>query len=278
MGNPSQFNYSDELKQSIGIAQSLAKEFSNEKFSPAHLLKAILHKEIGLRPFLESLDKDTYYMEEWAEVRIETCPKTGKVNEQPPADPYVQAVMLEADNIRLKLSKDDVDPVCVLASLSTPGVGFTYEQLKTFPVKPQEIIDALIEKTDLENVLAPESGDETKGSQEKKQNALLKFCIDKTSLARQGKLDPVVGRDREIRMISEILGRRSKPNVMIIGDPDGPEVHARMGSLERALRREINVTIYSEQEYRQKKRSHRGFITDLLNKPRILVAGGEDAL
>ena len=219
MGNPSQFNYSDELKQSIGIAQSLAKEFSNEKFSPAHLLKAILHKEIGLGPFLESLDKDTYYMEEWAEVRIETCPKTGKVNEQPPADPYVQAVMLEADNIRLKLSKDDVDPVCVLASLSTPGVGFTYEQLKTFPVKPQEIIDALIEKTDLENVLAPESGDETKGSQEKKQNALLKFCIDKTSLARQGKLDPVVGRDREIRMIAEILGRRSKPNVMIIGDP-----------------------------------------------------------
>ena len=219
MGNLSQLNYSEELKQAIGIAQSLAKEFSNEKFSPAHFLKALLHKEIGLRSFLESLDKDTYYMDEWAEVRIEACPKAGKVNEQPSADPYMQAVMLEADNIRLKLSKDNVDPVCVLASLSTPGVGFTYEQLKTFPVKPQEIIDALVEKTDLENVLAPESDDETKGSQEKKQNALLKFCIDKTSLARQGKLDPVVGRDREIRMIAEILGRRSKPNVMIIGDP-----------------------------------------------------------
>jgi ATP-dependent Clp protease ATP-binding subunit ClpA len=219
MANPSQLNYTDELKQAIGIAQSLAKEFSNEKFSPAHLLKALLHKEIGLRPFLESLGKDTYYMEEWAEVRIETCPKTGKVNEQPPADPYVQAVMLEADNIRLKLSRDNVDPVCVLASLSTPGVGFTYEQLKTFPVKPQEIIDDLIKKTDLENVLAPKPDIETKGSPEKKQNALLKFCIDKTNLARQGKLDPVVGRDREVRMIAEILGRRSKPNVMIIGDP-----------------------------------------------------------
>jgi ATP-dependent Clp protease ATP-binding subunit ClpA len=219
MGTPSQFNYSDELKQAIGIAQSLAKEFSNVKFSPAHLLKAILHKEIGLRSLLESIGKDTYYMDEWAEVRIEACPKTGKVNEQPAADPYVQAVILEADNIRLKLSKDNIDPVCILASLSTPGVGFTYEQLKTFPVKPQEIIDALIEKTDLENVLAPETSEETKGQPDKKQNALLKFCIDKTSLARQGKLDPVVGRDREIRMIAEILGRRSKPNVMIIGDP-----------------------------------------------------------
>jgi ATP-dependent Clp protease ATP-binding subunit ClpB len=219
MSNAFQVNYSDELKQAVGIAQSLAKEFSNEKFSPAHLLKALLHKEIGLRSFLESLDKDTYYMDEWAEVRIEACPKTGKVNEQPPADPYVQAVMLEADNIRLKLSKDNIDPVCVIASLSTPGVGFTYEQLKTFPVKPSEIIDALVEKSDLENVMAPKSGEETKGSTEKKQNALLKFCIDLTGQARQGKLDPVVGRDREIRMIAEILGRRSKPNVMIIGDP-----------------------------------------------------------
>ena len=219
MSNLTKMNYSDELKQAIGIAQSLAKEFSNEKFSPAHLLKAILHKEIGLRSFLDSLGKDTYYMEEWAEVRIETCPKTGKVSELPPADPLVQAVMLEAENIRLKLSRDNIDCICVLASLSTPGVGFTYEQLKTFPVKPQEIIDALIEKTDLENILAPQSTEESKDFPEKKQNALLKFCIDKTSQARQGKLDPVVGRDREIRMISEILGRRSKPNVMIIGDP-----------------------------------------------------------
>ncbi len=218
MGNSLQLNYTDELKQAIAIAQSLAKEFSNEKFSPAHLLKALLHKDIGIRQFLESLSKDVYYMEEWAEVRIETCPKTGKVKEMPPADEQLQAVMLEADNIRLKLSKDNVDPLCVMASLSTPGVGFTYEQLKTFPVKPQDIIDALIEKTDLENVLAPPAGDASKAPQEKKQNALLKFCIDKTSLARQGKLDPVVGRDREIRMIAEILGRRSKPNVMIIGD------------------------------------------------------------
>lgn len=219
MGNPLQVNYTDELKQAIGIAQSLAKEFSNEKFSPAHLLKALLHKDIGLAPFLESLDKDIYYMEEWAEVRIEASPKAGKIKDQPVADEQVQSVMREADDIRLKLSKESIDPVCVLASISTPGVGFSYEQLKTFPVKPQEIIAALIEKTDLENVLAPKSGDETKGSQEKKQNALLKFCIDKTSLARQGKLDPVVGRDREVRMIAEILGRRSKPNVMIIGDP-----------------------------------------------------------
>jgi ATP-dependent Clp protease ATP-binding subunit ClpB len=219
MDNLTQLNYSGELKQAIGIAQSLAKEFLNEKFSSAHLLKAILHKDIGIRPFLEGLGKDIYFMEEWAEVRIESCPKTGKIKEQPLADEQVQAVMLEADTIRLKLSKDEVDPLCVLASLSTPGVGFSHEQLKTFPVKPQDILTALIEKSDFENILASPADNAGKTTQEKKQNALLKFCIDKTGLARQGKLDPVVGRDREVRMIAEILGRRSKPNVMIIGDP-----------------------------------------------------------
>jgi len=219
MDNLLQANYSDELKQAINIAQSIAKEYSHEKFTPAHLLKALLHKDIGLAQFLTSLNKDIYYIEEWAEVRIEASPKAGKIKDQPVADEKVQAVMDEADDIRLKLSKESIDPVCVLASLSTPGVGFTYEQLKTFTLTQQEILNALVEKSSLENMMGTPAKGASTGDKEKKQNALLKFCIDKTDEARQGKLDPVVGRDREIRMIAEILGRRSKPNVMIIGDP-----------------------------------------------------------
>ena len=49
-------------------------------------------------------------------------------------------------------------------------------------------------------------------------NAILKFCIDKNEQAIQKKLDPVVGRDSELRTIAEILGRRSKSNVLILGD------------------------------------------------------------
>ena len=219
MDNSLQINYSEDLKQAITIAQAIAKEFINEKVTPAHLLKALLNKEVGLRPFLESIGKDVYYLDEWADVRIESSPKAGKAKDQPVADEQSQIVLIEADNFRLKLSKDLIDPVCVLASLSTPGVGFSYDQLKTFPVTQKEILDALINKSDLDNILGAPSQDGKKGITEKKQNALLKFCTDKTDLARQGKLDPVVGRDRELLMIAEILGRRSKPNVMIIGDP-----------------------------------------------------------
>lgn len=211
--------YSDDLKQAIGIAQAVAKEYSNEKFSPAHLLKGLLHKDIGLTKLLHSMGKDFYYMEEWADVRIETYPRSSRIPELPLADELVQAVMIEADNIRLKLSKDTIDPVCVLASLSTPGVGFTYEQLKSFTLTPNELLDTLVQKSDLEQALGITGQEGESGTKELKQNALLKYCIDKTSLARQGKLDPVIGRDREIRMVAEILGRRSKPNVLVIGDP-----------------------------------------------------------
>jgi ATP-dependent Clp protease ATP-binding subunit ClpA len=211
--------YNDDLKRAISIAQSISKEFSNEKFSPAHLLKGLLHKDVGLSKFLESIGKDFYYLEEWADFRIESYPRSTRVPELPVADAQVVAVMEEADNIRLKLSKDLIDPVCVLISLSTPGVGFTYEQLKTFTITPGEILNTIVEKSDLDQTMGISAGESGTVAKEQKQNALLKYCIDKTSLARQGKLDPVIGRDRETRMVAEILGRRSKPNVLIIGDP-----------------------------------------------------------
>ncbi len=209
---------SDDLKQGISIAQSLAKEYSNKNISPSHLLKALLHKDIGLRSYLENLDKDLYYLEEWADVRIESYPKNSKIEENPQADSELLAVLNEADNIRLKTNIDHIDGICALASLCTPGVGFTYEQLKTFPLRGEEIINLMVESSDLNQVLGIPDKDEKSSLKSKKQNALFKYCIDKSGIARQGNLDPVVARDKEIRMITEVLGRRSKPNVIITGD------------------------------------------------------------
>lgn len=213
------FMFSDSTKQAIRISQSIAREFMNSEFSSAHLLKGLLHKDIGLIPILEEMGKDFYYMEEWAEVRIESYPKASKAVEQPTADIGVKAVLNEADNIRLKLSEDLITPMCILVALTIPGVGFTYEQLKTFNLNQQELLDKFIENSDLDNVIGTKQAGDTKDSPAKKQNALLKFSNDLTMLAEQGKLDPVVGRDRETRMMAEILGRRSKPNVIILGEP-----------------------------------------------------------
>ncbi len=211
-------NFTGSLKQAVNIAQSLAKEFSNSEFSPAHLLKALLHKDIGLTELLMALDQDLFYLEEWAEVRIESCAKSGNVPENPPGDKNVQAVFREAENIRLKLSRDETDPECVLTALSTPGVGFSYEQLKTFTLNQTQIINYLLEKSDFQEAIGLTDSKQENKKQVHAGNALLKYCIDKTEEARLGKLDPVVYRDNTIRGITEILGRRNKANVLIIGD------------------------------------------------------------
>ncbi|TFH39006.1 MAG: ATP-dependent Clp protease ATP-binding subunit, partial [Bacteroidia bacterium] len=214
----SEFSFSDDLKRAISIAQSIAREYSNKNISPAHLLKALLHKDIGIVPYLEKLDKDLFYLEEWSEVRIESYPKSSKTEESPRADDELLAVINEADNIRLKISGDSIDAICALASLSTPGVGFSYEQLKTFPLRGEEIINSIVENAELKQVIGLSDKDDKTPAKGQKQNAILKYCIDKSSIARQGKLDPVVARDKEIRMIAEVLGRRSKPNVILTGD------------------------------------------------------------
>lgn len=209
---------SESLKEAIHIAQSIAKEYSHNTYSSAHLLKSLMHKNIGMIKYLEGIGQDGYYVEEWAEVRLEGLPKTSKIPENPSADDSVEAVLYEADNIKLKLGLKEVNGHCVLIALSTPGVGFTYEQLKSFSLSPKEIIDNLGS-----NGAPVVSGNiSTKASISNSTTGtanLSKYCINKTDAASNETLDKISGRSAEIKMIGEILGRRSKPNVLILGDP-----------------------------------------------------------
>jgi ATP-dependent Clp protease ATP-binding subunit ClpB len=214
--------YSEEVRKAISIAQSLAKEYRNETFGPAHLLEAILHNEIGLASWLAANQKDIHFMREWAEIRMENYSKSGKTTENPKADEKVGAILELSDLIALQLNKDYSDPVCILAALLKPGVGFTADQLKTFPSTQKEIMDAAVDDNAIQQAIKPEEkgkpGKEGE-SPAAKANALYKYCVDKTALAEEGKLDPIIGRDRELRMVLEVLGRRTKPNVIIVGEP-----------------------------------------------------------
>lgn len=215
-------SFSESLKSAIQVAISFARENKNEQFSLPHLLRGLLHKDSGLHPFLQSLDKDVSYMIEWAEIRIDELPKSGKTAENITADAQTANVFEEADNIRLKLGLNDVSPICVLAALVKPNIGFTSEQLKSFPLREKEILDLYINDSALGQAVGsnslPEGGSDmqpkTKGNA-----ALLKYCVDKIEQAKTGRIDPIIGRDKETRMMLEVLGRRTKPNVIITGDP-----------------------------------------------------------
>ncbi len=204
----------ESVKTAIEIAQSLAKEYHNEFFYPAHLLRAMLHKEVGLKNFLDSIGKDSGYIMEWAEVRMDDYPKVAQAKDKITGDDAVKMVFDEADNVRIKMGLDLISPICVLCAISKPGVGFTNEQLKTFPVKEKEILEVYFKEDGFQQAVQPEAN----GNGTAPAGALYKYCVERTALARENKTDPIIGRDKETRMMMEILCRRTKPNVIITGE------------------------------------------------------------
>lgn len=217
-------NYSDELNDALQVSQAIVKEFSNEEISPSHLIKAILHRKFSLRKQLELLSKDVYYIENWVDFRITKLPKTVKVINEPMPDMKTQAVLDEAENIRIQFDREKIDLACVLAAMCIPGVGYSFEQLKTFPVSQDEVTSNLFEESETKVQASGKkqkmkAGKVTKLGSGSDESSLEKFCVNKTQYELDGKLDPVVGRDKEIRLISEALSRRSKPNAILVGEP-----------------------------------------------------------
>lgn len=213
---------SSATEEAMAMAKLAARDHGSGSVGACHLLKAVLAKEHGLVAFLDGMQKDVGYMREWADMRIEAYPKASAPVPDPDNDQQLHAVLREADYVRIKFGRSEVDALCLLTALCTSGVGFSYEQLKSFPLSRQEIMD---------HVDAPKLGAEGHGEGLPSgvvtdggmvpggAKAMAAYCIDKVALAKAGKIDPIIGRDKEVRMITEILGRRSKPNVIILGDP-----------------------------------------------------------
>ena len=201
------------------IANSYAEEFCSDAIYPAHLFKAILHKEIGLVHFLETeLDKDYYYLQDWADVQMQLSPRSARPLRDLEYSKESESVLEEAENYKVKFNLDECTDVCVLAALVTPGVGFSFDQLKTLPLTPSDISAKMGGGA---NVEAPymEGAELAKNIPAKGgKGKLAQFCTDKTAMARAGELDKVIGFEKEIDIIYEILGRKTKANLLITGE------------------------------------------------------------
>lgn len=200
------------------IANSYAEEYRSDAIYPAHLFKAILHKEMGLVRFLESdLDKDYFYLLDWADVQIQLAPRAVRPMRDLAYSDESEEVLREAENYKVKFNLEETEPVCVLAALVTPGVGFSFDQLKTLPLTPSDISAKMGGGA---NVEAPymEGAELQKSSPAKGKGALAKYCTNLTAVAQAGNLDNVVGFEKEISIIYEILGRKTKANLLITGE------------------------------------------------------------
>ncbi|MDR0332299.1 MAG: ATP-dependent Clp protease ATP-binding subunit [Dysgonamonadaceae bacterium] len=199
-----------ETESALRIAGSYAKESMNEEITPAHLLKAVLHKETGLVGFLENLDKDYYYLLDWVNARIKLLPKSSSPIFNVSFSESSEAVFSEAENYRLKYDATELTPVFLLAALVTPGVGFTFEQLKSLPLSADELFV---------NFNKPKQAkDNTKLSLPKNVAEKTQTYTINKNIEVQNSDMLIIGFEKELQTIFEILGKKSKSSVLIVGE------------------------------------------------------------
>lgn len=198
------------------IAQSFAEEYCSDAVYPAHLFKAVLHKDVGLVKFIESdLDKDYYYLQDWADVQMQLAPRAVRPMRDLELSDESQNVMDEAEEYKIKFGLDEANAICVLAALVTPGVGFSFDQLKTLPLTAAEISEKMGAGAEASTpCFEPTPGVAPKGS----SSGAEQYCIDKVKQAREGKLGVIVGFEKELETVFETLGRKTKSSLLITGE------------------------------------------------------------
>lgn len=211
---PKHDNFDTGVIEVFGIAEAYAKEHMNGAIEPAHVLKAMLHKDIGLVPFIEkTLQQDYYYLLDWADMRIKMTKKSSD-SKMLNLSAATEAVVSEANSLRKARKDEMINVYDLLMAVVTPGVGFTFEQLKTFPLQ-KDVIAAALKGT----VSNPNGAIGKIASDKLSSNkSIAAYCKHKNQQQADGKLAEVVGFEKELEDIYEILSRKTKSNILITGE------------------------------------------------------------
>lgn len=241
-------NVNASMAEVIRIAQAYAKENMSVAIEPSHLFKALLHKDAGLVSFIEkTLQQDYYYLQDWADTRIKmearsTCPEA----EIQLSNTSI-GVIEEADDIREKLGLEEVDARILLASIVTPGVGFSFEQLKTLPLQQDEILNAMGALPSKSSGTSVNKATVAFGAVSAK--SISKYCKHLNPLIANGEVDPVIGFDRELSEIYDILGRRTKPNILITSESGVGKTSLIYAFVQAVVKDEVPTYIQNAQVY-----------------------------
>jgi ATP-dependent Clp protease ATP-binding subunit ClpB len=199
-----------KAQEAIATSQQLAMRRSNTVVSPLHLLAALLDEPEGLASLiLKTIGTKPERIKEITESELNRLP-TGKVGGQIMPDNAYSQVLLEAQNKADKMGDEYLSVehlLWALAEVSSPAK----EVLSVNSITP----------TNIEKAVRQIRGDSkvTDENPEAKYKALERYGIDLVELARKNKLDPVIGRDEEIRRCMQVLNRRTKNNPVLIGEP-----------------------------------------------------------
>jgi len=199
-----------KAQEALATAQQIAMEHSHTVLSPLHLLSALLSDDEGMASMIiKKIGSRIDRIRQMTESEMNRLPR-GKVSGQIFPDSAFQQVILDAQNKADKMGDE---------YLSTEHLLLALAEVQS---DAKEILSVnSITTNAIEKALKEIRGDAriTDDNPESKYQALERFGIDLVELARKGKLDPVIGRDKEIRRCMQVLNRRTKNNPVLIGEP-----------------------------------------------------------
>jgi ATP-dependent Clp protease ATP-binding subunit ClpB len=199
-----------KAQQAIGQAQSVAQSYGHQEIDVEHLLLALLGQRDGvIVPLLQKLGVNVTALEERVSTELESRPKVEGASKQF-ASLRLDKSLDTAWEIAGGFKDEYVSTEHLLLSILESGDPAA-RILKEFGVTGEDMLRALADIRGSQRV--------TDQSPEEKYQALERFARDLTAEARRGKLDPVIGRDDEIRRVIQVLSRRTKNNPVLIGDP-----------------------------------------------------------
>jgi ATP-dependent Clp protease ATP-binding subunit ClpB len=201
-----------KAQEAVQQAQALAERRGHQELTPEHLLSALLTQEQGVTSaLLRKVGVDPARIQQSVDAALDEQPQVRGAA----ADLYVGRrlkTLLEDATSQSREFKDEyVSSEHLLLALVAKDHGAATRALKDAGVRRDELLKALAEVRGNQRVTDPEA--------EGKYQSLAKYTRDLTDLARTGKLDPVIGRDEEIRRAMQVLSRRTKNNPVLIGDP-----------------------------------------------------------
>ena len=227
----------------LHIAQSFATDNKSPKIEPAHLLRALLHKSAGLVNFIEdTLDEDYYYLVDWADMRIKQCGKSPYGMKSIELSHDSDMVVKEALEISERCGLSEITPITLLASLVTPGIGFSYEQLKTMPLQAEKLINTIQSGAPQKTQATSQPAGQRTSSGTDAQN----YCVAMLSDVPESK---VIGFDREILSIIEVLARKDRANILIVGESGVGKSSLIYGILQRLRDKQVPASLEALQPY-----------------------------